>query len=234
MTETLFAPLVEELQEEVAEHKRPIRLIAAGIAAAVALAGGGYLLLGSGGSAPTSNFVPLTHHRAPKVPTIVTKAAPPKVKLPVAYKAQIGRDPFKPLYVEPAVAPAAAAVAAPGTPVAPVTPGLPTGTGPAPGTGTAAAPGSPAGTGVTPVTPADKTYTLVLRRVYGTGKDRTAVFSIDGKQQVAKLGSKFGPTSEIVLLSMQQGPKAGQWTTVLQVGDGDPFDVVTGVPTPVR
>lgn len=231
MTETLFAPALEqELPEEIAPAKRPVRLIAAGIAAVVALAGGGYLLFGSGGgSAGTSGFVPLTHHRTVKVPTIVTKATPPKVKLPVAYKAQIGRDPFKPLFVEPAAAPAVPGAAAPGIPGAPA---VPAGTvpGSAPGTGAA----SPLGSGVTPVTPADKTYTLVLRRVYGSGKDQTAVFSIDGKQQVAKLGSKFGPTSEIVLLSMQQGPKPGQWTTVLQVGDGDPFDVVTGTPASVR
>jgi len=90
------------------------------------------------------------------------------------------------------------------------------------------------GTGTTPLAPVDKEYKLVLTRVYGTGTDRTGVFTVDGKQELAKIGTKFGPTSEIVLLSFQQGPKPGQWTTVLQVGDGDPFDVVSGVAAYVR
>lgn len=74
----------------------------------------------------------------------------------------------------------------------------------------------------------------MLMRVFGEGKDQSAVFSIDGKQQTAKVGSTFGPTAEILLLSLQQGPEDAQWTAVLQVGDSDPFDVVTGEPAYVR
>jgi hypothetical protein len=146
-------------------------------------------------------------------------------KLPVAYKQQIGRDPFKALYVAPAVTAAAPAAAGTSTVVST----LPAATAPAPTTADGAV-----SSDTTPVAPVDKEYKLVLTRVYGTGTDRTGVFTIDGKQELAKIGSKFGPTNEIVLLSFQQGPKAGQWTTVLQVGDGDPFDVVSGVAAYVR
>ncbi len=74
----------------------------------------------------------------------------------------------------------------------------------------------------------------MLQRVYGTGKDSTAEFTIDGRKVVAKVGVRFGPTSEIRLISLQQGPKAAQWTSVLQVGDGEPFDAVTGEKVSVR
>ena len=50
----------------------------------------------------------------------------------------------------------------------------------------------------------------------------------------AKVGETFGPTKEIRLISLQEGPGSGQWTAVLQVGDGGPFDAVTGQAVSVR
>jgi hypothetical protein len=204
------------------ERNRKAVIAAGGVAAALVLAAAGYFFLGgSGDGAVDSAFVPgRVAHPAVAAPKSATK---PAKKLPAPYKEQLGRDPFKALYVLPAVAQAGPGVTATGTTAPGVTPAV-SGTGTVPTTGG----------GTTPTTTANKEYKLILMRVYGTGTDRTAVFSIDGKQQVAKIGTKFGPTSEIVLLSMQQGPKAGQWTSVLQVGDGDPFDVVTGAPAYVR
>ena len=247
MTETATFPFVDEdlapFPEETEGFRSKRNLILAGGLGAVVLAAGGYFLFGGSGGGGTESFVPIVHH-APRVAAApvkpVVKAA---VKLPAPYKEQLGRDPFKALFVVPAAA-AAPVGAAPGAVtvggVAPAgTTPVPAGTTPTSTTPTSTTPttvgtGTSVGTGATPVAPVDKTYKLVLVRVYGSGKDQTAVYSIDGKQQVAKLGSKFGPTSEIVLLSIQQGPKAGQFTTVLQVGDGDPFDVITGVATYVR
>jgi hypothetical protein len=205
-------------EDEPSSNRRAL-FLAGGVAAALVLGAGGWLLLGGSSDSATSAvvFPPRTKHATTSSTTGTTKASKP---LPAPYKEQLGRDPFRALYVIPVAAAAPAAPAA-GTVTTPT--GTTTGTGT---TGTT--------TGTTPVTPVNKEYKLVLTRVYGAGKDTTAVFSIDGKNQVAKVGSKFGPTSEIVLLSIQQGPKAGQWTGVLQVGDGDPFDVVTGVPAFVR
>ena len=203
-----------------AEGNRSRVLVFGALAAAVVL-GGGYLLFGGGDSAElTAASDVVRPSRAVKAAE--TAKRPVLATLPIKYDEQIGRDPFRALYVRPAPA-AVAAPAAPGSTgvLVPIFGGSGT-------TGGAAGPAAPAGS------PTAQTYKLVLTRVYGTAADRTAVFSIDGKQQVAKIGTKFGPTSEIILLSFQEGPKPGQWTTVLQVGDGDPFDVVTGVPAYVR
>ena len=194
-----------------------------GGAGAVVLLLGGYLLLGTGGDAGTEEFIPTA--RAPR-PVASTPAVVAK-QLPAAYKEQIGRDPFRALYIQPAAAPPAVAGGTTSLPA----PGVVVTSGGA--TTDFGAPSGGVATGGT-TTPVAQEHKLVLQRVYGADKDRTASFSIDGKQQVAKIGAQFGPTSEIVLLSLQQGPKAGQWTAVLQVGDGDPFDVVTGTPVYVR
>ena len=194
-------------------------VLAGGVVAAVVLGAGAFLFLGGGGSSEGDTFIP----RAPRVsqgaaaPKTAAKA--PVSKLPVKYAEQIGRDPFKALYVEPVAV------------VAPVE--TTTTTSSTSGT-TATAGSTEAGTGSTPTAPVVADHKLVLTRVYGSGADQTAVFTIDGKDQVAKVGTKFGPTSELELISIQAGPKAGKWTVELVVGDGAPFDVVTGVPTYVR
>ncbi len=101
-----------------------------------------------------------------------------------------------------------------------------------PGTGTGTLGDGTTASG--PDAPTAREYALVLKRVYGTGKDQTAEYTIDGRKVVAKIGVRFGPTNEIRLISLQEGPKDGQWTSVLQVGDGEPFDAVTGDEVSVR
>jgi hypothetical protein len=70
---------------------------------------------------------------------------------------------------------------------------------------------------------------MALLSVDGGQAARTAVFTIDGAQQRVAVGESFGPSDSVLLLSLQQGPDAGQWTAVVQLGQGEPFDVVTGV-----
>jgi hypothetical protein len=85
-----------------------------------------------------------------------------------------------------------------------------------------------------PTAPTSREHPLVLRSVAGTGDALTATFVIDGHRTTARPGASFGPIGEIRLVSLQQGPAADQWTAVLQVGDGEPFDVVTGDTVAVR
>lgn len=256
MTETTFPfgdvdamdPFVDEA--ESTGRDRRVLLMAGGVAAALALAAGSFFLLGGGDDAEAEAFTPaaarprVAQQAAPTTRKVATKP-PAAAALPVPFEDDLGRNPFKPLYVVPA-APAAAAATDPTLPTGGTT-GTTTGstTG---GTGTTAggtttgtttgSTGSGTGTGAAgptaPEAPTAQEYALVLKRVYGAGKDLTAEFTIDGRRVVAKVGVRFGPTSEIRLISLQQGPKAGQWTSVLQVGDGEPFDAVTGEKVSVR
>jgi hypothetical protein len=89
------------------------------------------------------------------------------------------------------------------------------------------------GTGTAHPAATEEKHKLILLRVFGTGPDQSAAFSIHGTEQIAKVGSIFGPTAEILLLELTEAP-AGTWTATLQVGDGDPFDVKMGEPAYVR
>jgi hypothetical protein len=125
-----------------------------------------------------------------------------------------------------------AARAAPGTGTG--TSGSGTGTGGTGSTGTGGSgTGSTGGTGGTGGQPTGEKHKLILLRVFGEGPDRSASFSIDGQEQTAKVGSIFGPSSQILLLELTEGP-AGHWTATLQVGDGAPFDVAHGEPAFVQ
>jgi hypothetical protein len=197
---------------------------ALGALAAVVLGAGAFLFLGGSGDEELLELPPVK--RAPlAAPAAAGPSAAPVAKLPAKSTLTLGRNPFRALYIqppppEPEPATEVQAPAAPGVIV--VNPG---GNGTTPPSGGAA----PA-----PQQPTAKEHKLVLLRVFGTGKDQSASFSIDDKQQTAKVGTTFGPTAEILLLSLQEGPKEGQWTAVLQVGDGDPFDVILGEPVFVR
>ena len=84
-----------------------------------------------------------------------------------------------------------------------------------------------------PTTTKPSTYKLVMTKVTGSGSGLTASFSVAGKLMVAKVGSVFGPTSEIKLLSLGQDAK-GAWVATLQVGDSEPFDAAKGETLYVR
>ena len=78
--------------------------------------------------------------------------------------------------------------------------------------------------GTTPVVATDP---MRRNRVYGSGKEETGYVAVKGKSQTAKIGGVVGLYTELKLLSLQQDEK-GLWTAVLQVGDADPFDALTG------
>jgi hypothetical protein len=223
-----------------ADNRRTV--VAAGVLAVVAVAAGAFFFLGGGDAEEVPAAAPATSATS-AAPAAPEAAVPVAATLPTATNLSIGRNPFKVpgLYIPPPPeVPSSAAPAPVATGTAPAPVG--TGTAPAPvGTGTAPAPVVPApapvGTapapGGTVAPPAPEKHKLVLLRVFGEGADRSAAFSIHGTEQIAKVGSIFGPTAEILLIELTEAP-AGTWTATLQVGDGDPFDVITGEPAYVR
>jgi hypothetical protein len=217
MTLNTFAPPPggeSSAPEESAGTSRRTVLVAGGIAAALALGGGGYVLM-SGGSDTPDTFVSAIgaqkHLQPPAKRPAKAVVAKPVVKVPPTSTVPLGRDPFHSLYLLPV----AAAVT------------IPTTTTPTTTTPTTTTPGTTTSNPVTPTSTAPKTYKLVLTRVYGSGKDLTGVFSVGGKTMVAKVGSVFGPTQELKLLSLSQSAK-GVWTATIQVGDSEPMDAVKG------
>lgn len=228
MTESLFpfgsADAASPDEQESADGRRNATALTA--LAVVAVGAGAFFFLGGSDEVPLDVTVGagvVTPAAAAPVPS-----AQPVTKLPVASAIKLGRSPFDVLYTAPKEEPVVAEVTE-GAPTGPSTPtdtATPGGSVPVvvvtnPGGG--GAEGGSAGGDERPVL-----HELVLTRVYGEGKDRIAVFTVDGKQQTAKVGGTFGPTAELLLLSLQQGPADDQWTAVLQVGDSDPFDVITG------
>lgn len=196
--------------EETEQGRDKKVLLALGGVVAVALAAGAYLFLGSGGDEELEAFVP------PARPAAAAPAASPspEAQVPQQTAIRLGRSPFEVKYIAPAPAPAepeTPAAPAPGAPAAPGVVVVPIGGGT----------GQPSTGGDTPAAeqPPAKQYKLILLRVFGEGPDQSASFSIDGREQTAKIGSTFGPTAEILLVELTEGPDAGQWTASLQVGE---------------
>lgn len=191
------------------------RLLVAGAAGVAVLGAGGFFLLHHGSDASTESFSPVVHHvSAGKAKATTSKSAsraPLKTTLPAATTVKIGRDPFAALYVVPVAPPPSSTTTAT------------TGTG-APATSGTTAGGTTAGTSQ-PAVPTR--YTLKLLSVTGTGKSQTAAFSVAGKTQYARVGSVFGRTSELKLLSFQQIAR-GVWSVTVQVGDDNPADLAKG------
>jgi hypothetical protein len=203
MTESNFAPAAAP--EEGSANRRNLLLL--GGLAAVVLAGGGYYLLAGSGSSSTPTGTtalpqrPTVQVTPSKAPTPKASTAPKAAVVPAVSVVPIGRDPFRALYVVPAVNTAAV--------------------GTAPAAGTAA----PVGTAPAAAAPAPTSYKLVLTSV-GTG-GKSAVFNIGGKIMTAQPGSVFGPTAELKLLSLTQDAK-GAWVATLQMGDSSPLDAQLG------
>lgn len=212
--DTLAPPQVAEplAAEASAGASRRTLLVAGGVAAALALGGGGYFLL-SGGSDSTpvsSGPLVLPHHAQPAAKKAVKPLVKkPVVKVPVTSRVPLGRDPFKALYLIPTVTAATSSTS--------------TGSSSTPATTTSGGSTTPAGP-TQPTSTAPKVYKLVLSRV---DDGKTAVFSVGGKTMLARVGSVFGPTSEIKLLSLTESAK-GVWTATIQVGDSDPVDAAKG------
>ena len=253
MTESTFPfagpadppPSPDSSADEERTGNRRALLLAGGVAAAVCLAGGVFLTLGGEDEEPMGGVV----QRAPRAAAAAATGTPAP-KLPVPFDEDLGRDPFRALYVVPAAdvpagpdrtgtdataaptqrpadtalpaaggRPAVVATAAP--PVAPPV-------APLPSRSASPRPASPAPA----ATPGE--HRLVLVEVAEQGGALEAVFTVDGVRTAVRVDGVFGPRSEIRLLALQEGPASGQWTAVLQVGDGEPFDVVTGGAVSVR
>lgn len=187
------------------DNDRKRKIVLAGAAGVAVLLAGGYVLLSGGDDAATD--VAISVPVKAKVKKAVTSSGKTPAKavaatVPAATSVRLGRDPFLARYTVPAL-----------VPVAPV----------APAGGAPAAPGSPTPGGGTTVT----SYALKLTKVSGSDNALTGTFSAAGKTQLAKVGSVFGVTQELKLLSLQEDEK-GRWTATVQVGDADPFDALVG------
>lgn len=227
MSESSFSALpAGDLQSEVAtDVGRSRKTVAcAGVLLAVALGAGGWLLLGGSSDAVAGPGLP------PPAPVAAAAEPTPSRSVPVVDReaGRDGRNPFRVLYAPPEAVTAADGAAG----------GSAAGAAPAPVAGSSAPPVVPPGTApvTTPVTapvtapvapPTSVLRPLVLIRVQATGESRSAVFTLDGAEQEVAVGDSFGSSGQLLLLSLQEA-EAGSWTAVLQLGTGDPFDLVTG------
>ena len=243
MSETTLPRPADDLldPEPAPDHgDRRRKAVALGALAVVTLAGAGVLLL-TGGGTDELDEAPIT----PVRPVTGTVAAPDARAQPpeVVEDARPARDPFQAVVV-------ASAPAAPTTPGAAGAPGSSTGsTGAAPGSTGATPQGPPPSDGAAvpvtapaapaaPLAPADAAGSapgtaprrLALGRVEGSGDQRKAVFVVDDESITVSVGDSFGASGDLLLVSLQQGPADAQWTAVVQIGKGEPFDVVTGSP----
>jgi hypothetical protein len=228
------SPAAEQATDTEAESasRKPL-LLALGALAAVALGAGAFLFLGGDDAAEQQLAAPGT------VPAAAAPApAASASALPVASKVELGRNPFKALYVQPVVAPASTsapttvgtgtgtpggATAAPAP--APVTGGIPiVGVPQIPSTGTGSESPAPS------PAPATKPELRLVSATHVGHGEHVGVFAVGDVEETVKVGDTFGPDKHLLLLSLQQGPGDDQWTAVVQIGDGDPFDVVTGSP----
>lgn len=185
------APLVEA--DNGAPGRQPskrVLLLGGAAVAGLAVAGGLFLLSGSGGGSSTQAFTP-TSHPKPHVSASATPAKKPAATLaPVAaYSGKpLGRDPFKPLVTPTTAATSGATGAATGTaPTTPVTvpapasPSTPAGgTGGTGGTGSTTPPTAPGSGLPSPSQPPRASYTLVLNGVTGSAGRYLVQFSWRG------------------------------------------------------
>jgi hypothetical protein len=198
---------------EEGERNRKAMLVAGGVVAALVLGAGGWFFLGgSGGSSSDAAFV-APHTARPAVVAPKKVVAKPAKKLPAAYKAQLGRDPFKALYVVPVAAPATTTTTPTTTTTTPTT----TGTGTT-GTGT---------TGT--VTPTTTRYTLKLVSISKPSPEvRFTTWSVGGTKKVVIPAQRFGKYGEIVVLAFSKNAAGVVDKAIIQVGDDSPMDVAVG------
>ena len=219
MSETPFPSEAEEPAVDVVEDEQSgpdRRLLIGGGVAALALLAGGFLFLTGGGE--EDDFAPI--RRAPRAAAAAPAPTATPIRLAPVSQEQLGRDPFKPLYIEPAApAPAPPAEAPAGGSVVP-----PQGQQPPAANPPAAKPAA----STAPTKRAE--YELVLRKVTGAGAEQVAEFSIGGQKHTAKVREVFGPSKNMLLLDLQQRAQDGKWVAVIRVGDSSPFDAVIDVP----
>lgn len=238
MSESYEAPAADEQAPFAVDDERTgpdRRLVFGGLGAVVLAAGAFFFLTGGDDEA----FAPIA--RAPRPAAPAAAAPAPQVKVPVKYAEQLGRDPFKALYVQtvaqapPTVDLTTGGAGAPAVPAPPVT-GTQPGAGAQPGTGTQPGTGGQPGTGAQPTAPkpaesakpapASQQTLRLLSVDYVDGK-KVATFLIDGKSRItATQGSTILEKVQVVLLRPDREP--GTWFATLKVGDGSQFDAHYG------
>jgi hypothetical protein len=204
--------------DEGESSNRKAVLVAGGVAAALVLGVGGWFFLGGSSddaSLNDSSFVPAKPRTVAAAPKVAAKTAK---KLPVAYKAPLGRDPFKALYIVPA----AAAAPATGTTSSGST-----------STSTTSTATSTSGTSTSPTstTPTGTTrYTLKLVSISTPkpGEVRFFTWQVAGATKTVIGGQRFGKFGEIVVLAYETNDAGKVIGAVIQVGDDSPLDVKIG------
>lgn len=197
--------------------RRDLRPVLLGGLSALVLAAGGLLLAGGGSGATEAVLAgpPAAPAAGPVAPT--SDASAPPVVSAAAAEVRPGRDPFSApqgAVVAPTVSSGAPDPQTPSAEVQPVP--------------VATRPQSSAPSPSTPAPRAGAAHTLALRAVEGTGERTAAVFTLDGTQVLAEVGSSFGSEGWLLLLSLQQEPDGVSWRAVVQASGGEPFDIVTG------
>jgi len=170
-----------------------------------------FLLKGGGSSSSDNGFVVPHHTTKPAAPS----AQAPVVKLPKHVSVPVGRDPFKPLYVQPAAAPAATT-----TGTSSSTTGTTTTTGGSTSTTTTSAPSSAWAPVAIQLVSVNGTSSATFKVTYSNGSKSKAVDYVNVQAPKNALRTSFGKV--FALLSIQDG------TATVQYGDGSPFDLAPG------
>jgi hypothetical protein len=185
--------------------------------------GAGYFLLGSGGSAADEEFIPRAPRAAKAAAAPQTAVKTTAKKLPAAYQDQIGRDPFKALYVVPVAAPAAASVPTTTTTSSTASTGSTTTTSTGDTASTSATQAAPAPAPVT------TRYPLKLVSISQTNDEaRFTTWSVDGQKTTVLPAQRFGKYGELVVLAFSKNAQGTVDTAILQVGDDSPMEVAVG------
>ena len=197
MTENTF---FEPVDDEPAQSRRSLLVLGA-VGGAIALAAGGYFLLGGGRGAGASELVAQPTSRT-SVVAMAPTATKQLVVLPAVSKVRLGRDPFLALYIPPVVLLAGPATGSGTTGTG--TTGVLTapGTAPAPTVPVALVPvtptGRPAPASVPP--PAVVKHRFAVFGITGSAATGRARVSIDGGAPfTAHEGSVFGPSKELTV-----------------------------------
>ncbi|MEO6205981.1 MAG: hypothetical protein ABIO67_11460 [Mycobacteriales bacterium] len=202
-------PVAMDIADEADDSNRKRLLALGGGLAALVVLGAGYLFLSGGGDSVDEAFVPVA--RTPRVAAAPSAAAKARTLAP-KYTEQIGRDPFKALYVVPVVAPVD--VAAPAAAPVVLQPATTTSGGT---------------TSVPVAAPTTKRYTLTLNAISKPSPEvRTTTWTVDGNKVTVLPAQRFGKYGELVVLAYTQDAKGVVNGAVLQVGDDTPVDVKIG------
>lgn len=220
-------------------NRRKLAIVGAVAAVLVVFVAAFFLLKGNGSS---NNAATIPPHVVPPASSGTTAgtgaAAKPAaaVHLPKAYTGNVGRDPFKALYVQPQPKSGGAGGGTTTTTTVATTPGTTPVTVPASttnGTTTGTTGSTPPATGTTTGTGLSADYVPVwveLVKVNGTSSATFTVGYTNGKRSrsvtyanvAAPTGVRTVFAKVFSLLSIQNG------TATVQVGDGTPFDLTKG------